>query len=371
MSTKQRYKLIATVGMVYALLTACSTWRSVFMHQGFVPEPNRGIVVNHALHAKEGLDCSDCHEVVAGARVSFVDHDSCMLCHDIPENSATEPAAFAQDTSCKMCHSREDYSVIPDRQVITEEIKFDHEVHVTAELDCTRCHEEPDRSMPKTGVVMEQCMKCHQDNAYVFTGLVASGLKAKAFKANECSVCHKEISKDSIPTHRHGRRIAHDKAGVWEKAHGAEASLDMAYCSQCHTDEQDDCMKCHRVMKPTNHTVAWNRKLHGMQAEMNSQSCSVCHEEESCVKCHKNTQPRSHRASFSAPRNNHCVSCHVPAETSCTICHESIEHRSAIRTPHDAGGGYAGNCAACHPGGIAGTAPHQINETVGCLACHE
>lgn len=371
MTTKHKYQLMATVVAMYALLTACSTWRHVLMPEKFPPAPNRGILVNHELHTNEGLDCTDCHEVIGGERVGFVDHETCMLCHEIPEESATAPAQFMQDTSCTKCHIRADYSVAPDRQMITSEMKFDHEVHVNAEVDCATCHENPDKPMPKTGILMAQCMQCHEKAGHAFTGVAGSGLVAEAFKANACQVCHKELTKETIPTHRHGRRIAHDKAGVWKKAHGGEAMLDRAYCAQCHTDEQDDCMKCHRVMKPDSHTVAWNRKIHGIQAQMNGQSCSVCHEEDSCVKCHKHTQPRSHRGSFTAPRNNHCVSCHVPAENDCTVCHESIEHRSAIRTPHDAGGGYTGNCASCHPGGLAGAAPHHINSTLGCLACHE
>lgn len=371
MTTKHKYQMITAVVAVYTLLTACSTWRHVLIPEKFAPAPNRGILVNHELHVNEGLDCTDCHEVIAGERVSFFDHETCMLCHEIPENSIAEPVKFKQDNSCRMCHTRADYSVLPDRQLITDEMKFDHEIHLLAEVDCTTCHQLPDKPMPNTGVLMAQCMECHQQTEYEYSGVAQTNLTADVFKANDCSVCHKELSKETIPTHRHGRRIAHDKTGVWKKAHGVEAALDMSYCSQCHTDEQDDCMKCHRVSKPTNHTAAWNRKQHGLHAQMNSQSCSVCHEEDSCVKCHKNTAPRSHRASFSAPRNNHCASCHVPAESSCTICHESIEHRSAIRTPHDAGGGYTGNCAQCHPGGISGAAPHQINTTIGCLACHE
>lgn len=370
MSPKQRFKLFATVVMAYALLTACTTWRSVLLHGKLPPAPNRGIIANHELHANVGMGCFNCHEVIQGERVSFVDHDTCMLCHEIPEDSLTEPLKFVGDSSCKKCHTRNDFSVAPKRQLITDEIIFDHEVHVTAEVNCTECHSNPDRPVAKTGVLMKACMECHEGHSLSFSGVATSGLMATSYQANECSVCHTTLTKDTIPTHRNGRRIAHDASTVWKKTHGQESYLDAAYCMQCH-EEPDDCMTCHRIMKPDNHTIAWNRKLHGAHASWDSQSCSVCHEEDSCIKCHKNTEPRSHRGSFSAPKNNHCVSCHVPVENSCIMCHESIEHRTANRTPHDAGGGYTGNCAACHPGGIAGTAPHLINPTVGCLACHE
>ena len=367
---KRRIKMIAMVVGLYGVLTACVTWQSFVREIKGTPEPNRGIEARHDIHAAEGLDCSDCHDSASGERMTFPTHETCSVCHDIPENSITDYTTFSEEVSCQMCHTRADYTVAPRIQLVTSEIKFDHEVHVAAETSCTECHENPDRQEFDYGDLMATCMACHENADHQFAGVAQTAVSASEFTSNDCAVCHNELTKDTIPEHRHGERIAHDSSSAWLKLHGQESYVDAAYCAQCHV-EQEDCTTCHRLMKPANHTLAWNRKLHGAHAGWDSQSCSVCHEEDSCMKCHKETQPRSHRASFASPRNNHCVECHVPAETSCTICHETIEHRSAPRSPHDEGGGFPGNCAECHPGGLAGTAPHRINVTADCRTCHQ
>lgn len=366
---KRRFKMFAATGALYALLTACATWQNFIHDIKSSALPNRGVVANHDLHAAQGLECSDCHHVSADERMSFVGHDTCAVCHDIPENSLKNPLTFVDDVSCQMCHTRDDYSVIPRQQFITEEIIFDHQVHVTAEVSCTQCHSNPDRPLERTDSLMAQCMDCHQRTTHTFSSVAQSALVAQNFYSNQCAVCHRELTKDTIPQFRHGQRIAHDSPQAWKHLHGQESYVDSAYCAQCHT-EQEDCTTCHRIMKPDNHTLAWNRRLHGAHAAWDSQSCSVCHEEDSCIKCHKHTQPVSHRTSFAAPRNNHCVQCHFPPENGCMICHDSIEHRTTPRTPHGAAGGFAGDCALCHPGGVPGAVPHRNNLSADCRICH-
>ncbi|MFP6583623.1 MAG: cytochrome c3 family protein [Candidatus Hydrogenedentota bacterium] len=369
---RRRLKVFATAGVLYSLLTACATWQSFVREVKRAPEPNRGVIANHDIHAADGLDCSDCHTVSTGERVSIVDHDICSVCHDIPDNSLTSPLTYVDDVSCKMCHTRDDYSITPRRNFITDEIRFDHQVHVTAKVSCTECHESPDRPRTYDDMLMTQCMNCHEQTSHAFSSIAKTTAKAEDFHGNECTVCHRELTKETIPEYRHGQRIAHDSTLAWKKLHGHESYVDATYCAQCHVEEED-CMTCHRIMKPDNHTLAWNRRLHGVHAGWDSQSCSVCHEEDSCMKCHSHTEPVSHTGNFGAPRNNHCVQCHFPAETEigCAVCHESIDHRSAPTTPHDDDLNFPGNCALCHPGGIPGAVPHRNNLSTDCRTCHQ
>jgi hypothetical protein len=144
----------------------------------------------------------------------------------------------------------------------------------------------------------------------------------------------------------------------------------MAYCSLCH-DEQESCESCHTQNPPKDHTLAWRRKTHGLEATWDRASCAVCHEEDSCLKCHRNSTPSSHRAGWGSPLNRHCVNCHYPAEQSgCTVCHETIEHEDAMRSPHNLGI-FPPNCNLCHPGGLPHQAPHLLNSTVHCVVCHK
>ena len=353
-----RFKVIATVVMLYAFVVACSTLREIAR-----AKPNRGLLSNHELHAQEGMDCTDCHEFSAGERATFAGHDTCSICHDIPEDKVT-------DASCSICHTRDDYSISPRLVVLNEEINFEHTVHLSAEVSCAECHPNPDRAPLRAGELMPLCMDCHEGPDLAFASIADSGLDEVSFRANECSVCHKELDLDTVPTHRHGVRLAHDSPHVWETLHGSESLLDPKFCAYCHID-QEDCATCHRITKPASHTLTWSRKMHGLQATWNRQSCSVCHEEESCMKCHSTTQPTSHRGSFDAPQSTHCVQCHFPPENNCAICHESIDHLTATPTPHDADGGFPGDCVLCHPGGIGGAVPHFINLSTSCTFCHQ
>lgn len=200
--------------------------------------------------------------------------------------------------------------------------------------------------------------------------MLDSGEANGAFAANDCAVCHREITEETRPLFRDGARIAHDAPDLWLKLHGRESRFDPQYCAMCH-DQVADCEDCHFREKPQNHTIAWRRKPHGLRAVIDPQNCAVCHEEDSCVKCHQKTEPASHRAGFGGSLNRHCVSCHMPQQdNSCTVCHERIEHRSSGRSPHSLGI-YPANCAECHPGGMPHRAPHLTNNSVGCRSCHE
>ncbi|MCC6487883.1 MAG: hypothetical protein IT364_10320, partial [Candidatus Hydrogenedentes bacterium] len=137
----------------------------------------------------------------------------------------------------------------------------------------------------------------------------------------------------------------------------------------CHTD-QSFCDDCHTTAAPDSHTASWRRKTHGMQASFDRNNCSVCHEEDSCLKCHSNTEPESHRQAWGPPANHHCTTCHYPpSKTNCVVCHESIEHPSALPSPHRVLL-YPAQCAQCHPGGQTTRAPHPMNSTVNCRFCH-
>ena len=350
-------KVISSVAIVCTLLVACTTLREIWR-----PKPNRGIGMNHPRHAEQGIECTDCHDFAPGQRATFAGHDTCSICHDIPEDGVA-------DASCTFCHTRDDYSVWPKQVVLTEENKFDHTIHISADVSCGQCHSDPDAGTFTPGNLMPLCTDCHEQRGTAFASIAKSGVSEQDFSANDCAVCHRDIRLDIVPRHRQGARLAHDSTQVWKIVHGAESVVDPAFCGRCH-DEQEHCADCHRVTKPASHTPAWQRKMHGLQATWDRQSCSVCHEEDSCLKCHENTQPTSHRGGFQSPQSAHCVQCHFPPANNCAICHESIEHSSAPLSPHTTGGG-PDNCALCHPGGIPGAIPHFLNMTIGCTFCHQ
>ncbi|HNR29759.1 MAG TPA: cytochrome c3 family protein [Candidatus Hydrogenedentes bacterium] len=335
----ERYLVLGT--LLLCFVVACASFT-----KGAGTRRDRGLRFPHATHADD-LGCTDCHDMSRPEGL-IPDHETCSTCHDIDTDNPTPE-------QCGMCHTREDYALDARSSVLPAgEIKFSHDPHVAAGLECGVCHEDPDQRILPKKATKAFCMDCHQ---------------ATDPKLNECQVCHETLNKDVRPLYRFGSRIQHDAPAIWEHLHGKEARIDPAYCALCH-DTPASCEECHRSNPPRNHTVSWRRKGHGFHATVDRSKCVVCHEEDSCIECHENTQPASHRGGWGHPMNRHCVSCHFPPERSnCTVCHESVEHRGAMPSPHNFGL-YPGACGLCHPGGVPYLAPHPLNSTARCTACH-
>ncbi len=380
------------------------------------PDPDvveRGIEFDHAFHADVGpVECSICHQETPEEDYDYgmPGHNICGVCHDIPPDALEWRDVEEIDLAgCDECHTRPDYSVDPQERRISQEVIWSHEPHIAAELACQECHVDPDRPVrrPVPDVTLKDfCMNCH-DDMQPFPEAVRPFLRLdeeelialledddppeplrdedvqrlledvgmppppEMVDLLDCSVCHTQLDKNVIPTEREGRPLPHDNDTVWRRMHGREYQVDPQFCNQCHVSEED-CDSCHAKTAPDNHTLTWRRTTHGIRATWDRQNCAVCHEEDSCLKCHQSATPRSHRrAGWDSPLNRHCVSCHYPPErTSCTVCHETIEHRRAMRSPHTRGL-YPANCSLCHPGGLPHQAPHLLNSTVHCTECHQ
>lgn len=342
----RQYRRHWLVALGVALLTAaCMT------HQLAKPAAQgRGIRFVHEKH-KEGLECSTCH-VLDGSGKTIASHDVCSNCHEI-DTQKKDPK------QCEQCHTRADQTFDARKKLMTDEVKFTHDAHTKKEVACASCHAEPDKSLLPAGVKtadgrMKFCMDCH--------GKTSPAL-------NECSVCHTRISKSVRPTQHNGVRIAHDAPQIWARTHGEMSRNDPAFCVMCHADKTF-CEDCHQKNPPQNHTLAWKREGHGLRAQWDRTKCAACHEEDFCLKCHQKTEPANHRAGWESPRNRHCLSCHFPArDTNCTVCHESIDHKRAMRSPHNLGI-FPVRCGQCHPAGLPNRAPHPENSTTHCLTCH-
>ena len=354
---RPRYRWTAVVTIAFVSVTLAST-AGLFGRSK--AKPDRGLKSGHAAHVEQELDCATCHGWEEGGHV-MPGHDLCSICHEIDEEAKDKAA-------CNFCHTRADQSVDPLVKRMSVETIFGHEPHIDASIACTKCHETPGviPDLPK-GPLMPWCMECHSESTAL---LAKSGEADAAFLSNDCTVCHRELTAETRPKFRGGARIAHDVPELWMKIHGHEAQFDPQYCATCH-DTVASCEDCHRREKPRNHTIAWRRKPHGLRALIDQKSCSTCHEEEFCVKCHENTEPKSHRGGFGGSLNRHCVSCHFqPQNTSCTVCHEDIEHRTSGHSPHEFGI-FPSDCAECHPGGLPNQAPHLMNNSVSCRVCHQ
>jgi hypothetical protein len=320
------------------MIGACVTYQA--------KRADRGIIFSHEKHPAQDMACQDCHAVDAG-EPAMPSHDVCGVCHD-------EKVDVSKSKECGYCHSNPEQSVKPYVKALAPEIIFTHAAHTAKSVECKMCHagKDPVAAIPKLN--MAACMDCHKKTKPELT---------------ECAVCHKEQRKDVKPKYRGAARIQHDSPELWESLHGAQSKFDPAYCEICH-EQQSFCEDCHRKNPPKSHTLAWRKKEHGLRSEWDREKCSACHDEDSCIRCHKNNQPSSHRGGWGPPAERHCVTCHYPEQdNNCTVCHESIEHDTAMRSPH-ALGIYPMRCSRCHPFNNPYRAPHVLNSTVRCAVCH-
>ncbi len=338
---------IISIGAWIVGLVACS---AILSDGESRPIRDVGPHFSHTQHVDLGLDdCSMCHEAGEDGMPGMPERDFCMECHEEidpekPENQRAG-AFFDAEGQGLWVHAVR----LDDEQI------FDHAKHVESAESCNDCHADVAQGEVVTvgsRVSMDECMACHAE---------------KAPEYNECSTCHKELREDVMPkSHLAG----------WDRAHGRHAILgdydDLPRdCALCH-QERSFCDDCHRTEAPRDHTNAFRFHGHAARASMDRTSCDTCHTTDSCAECHRDAQPRSHRAVWGAPFNRHCNGCHIPvssfSEVGCGVCHDDTpSHGSApVRPPnpiHQTNDPNA--CRACH------TPPEHPDNGQSCLLCHQ
>jgi hypothetical protein len=312
------------------------------MLEGGAPEDDGRPRFPHAVHAEEGLDCTDCH---TGAEDSdepgYPARAACQLCHaDLDEEKPEERRADAFFADGKLVAAR--YSALPGETV------FSHAAHAAAVDDCEACHTgiaASDRVRREVAVTMDECMACHEQRS----------------APNDCATCHTEVGPEWAPdSHRHEWKLLHGQAvrrGI------ADAVADR--CTLCHTESS--CDACHRDEPPQSHTSFFRLKGHGAAAAMDRQNCAACHRSDSCERCHSEVLPQSHKGSWGTGVQTHCLSCHLPLQgEGCMVCHRSTPgHATAAPQPPDHTPGM--NCRQCH--GVTQPLPHVDNGD-NCNLCH-
>jgi len=134
-------------------------------------------------------------------------------------------------------------------------IAWNHQVHVEAGLECTRCHRGAEAGVHAGMPSVQSCAGCHRreipDHPEV----------QKAMLANESREPILWTKVNVIPDRAmvHFNHRAHARAGVeCSVCHGDVASMtvaepvrnvaDMGWCIECHRENEasDDCLACHR-----------------------------------------------------------------------------------------------------------------------------
>lgn len=247
----------------------------------------------------------------------------CLSCHENAESSTTgQDNLMPSKQVCNNCHGEEevgDPGLFPTVQDYS--VKFSHEAHMAAGLNCNDCHAQVSQKTMVGAYVlpdMSDCMDCH----------ASKGI------SNECNTCHlpseKLMPKSHTPNfiHAHGdmARIGETKMNAnmdcatchqpqfcqqchegdnldrlthplnYEFTHALEAQGKQKECASCHT-ERFFCIECHieRQIMPHNHTVGWSNRIpndggrHKVEALNDLEACIACHEQDAqqvCQPCH-------------------------------------------------------------------------------------
>jgi hypothetical protein len=201
---------------------------------------DRGLNFSHAGHdEKMSIPCKNCHAFAPGKR-SMPNHQLCSICHETEQE--------AEDAQCSLCHTRSDNSVDKLAALFIDEVRFDHEPH--QERDCSDCHrnaealkqrmpEDPDAS---AAPMAPSCELCHPDpDAGRLVADPAMPFCVECHQAmgaarSDCVVCHDSVTRETVPTHRQGVRIAHDDLDRWATEYAEVQREDPEFCAYCHDD---------------------------------------------------------------------------------------------------------------------------------------
>jgi len=178
---------LAAALVVAALAAACEP-----TNQGY--EPRQPIAYSHAVHAGDlKIPCLYCHYAAArGRHAGIPPLQICMNCHTQVKKDAPEivkiKRALAEGTPVEWVRVHR----------LPSHAKFDHSVHVAADVACQTCHgpvQEMGRIRQNAPLTMGWCISCHREKGAeeVAKGIVpasSSGRPDRANRLTDCSVCH-------------------------------------------------------------------------------------------------------------------------------------------------------------------------------------
>lgn len=195
--------VIASVFSAIALVPRLTATRLPGDHRGF--EPAQPVDFSHRLHAGElGVQCLYCHSGAERSRHAGIPAAStCMNCHRFVK--AKRASVRAEEELAKKERRKPRMIVSPEvRKIelavqsgtpirwarihqVPDFVYFDHRPHVSAGVECQKCHgpvETMERVRQVESLNMGWCVNCHRGR----DGTRVGGLPVKA--SSDCSSCH-------------------------------------------------------------------------------------------------------------------------------------------------------------------------------------
>lgn len=341
----------------------------------YPPVERRTLRFSHARHRDQG--CVDCHRSVKGS-VSAADRnlpteEACRRCH-----AQTRGEGKPRDRKrCATCHVGYTGEGSPARMIYPPaNLRFGHRLHLERGTGCASCHrhEGRGRSLP----TMASCLACHRSSG-VSDRCVVCHLAEKDGRLRTRFPSGQLRPRGSLKGDAHTQDF--------ERRHGQLARGNRRYCESCHRPQGQSCLRCHAgSLRPMRIHSGDYVTRHAMDARRNEPRCESCHRSQTfCLGCHQrlgvgqetpgggfrpSTGARFHppafvamtvgagHHSYSARRNiRSCSSCH--RERTCIRCHGTRGLGRGGFSPHPAGFGASARCRSIS----------ARNQRV-CLKCH-
>jgi hypothetical protein len=245
-----------------------------------VASPDDGILIDHAVHEKNDIRCTLCHNRVAhpeediklvlkGDRKhdDWMTMDGCFRCHSQEKKDAKTPPG-----ECKACHTP-DFELKPASHDSGQWYKL---------FGDSTGHAEEAKEESKT---VEEALALADEHAGELSKDAAEKLVPSS-AVNSCFTCHAPSYCSSC----HGLDMPH--SAVFAKDHSKQGYGSPAVCAKCHARTPEEakgtgfCNACHHPESTPG--KQWAYQHPGIVRSNGGAACYDCHDETQCAYCHVN-----------------------------------------------------------------------------------
>lgn len=270
----------------------------------------------------------------------------CGSCHTIEKNYLSLNNSSHKDTSCFSCHREPgvagfmlfEVNLLRMTASSLSQLYEKPIIAYVSDSSCLGCHRKIKKGIAvRNGIKIshkelspgEPCTECHNTIPH------GDAVKNKKYGTMEkCTACHngQDAASDCQVCHEKNVKITKRRTGPWQVVHGSKWARthgmgNLSSCSLCHAEK--DCGKCHSQMP---HTEDWPYS-HGKKAKKTGlDKCYKCHNESVCQECHWLEMPHGDRFLPDHPKiykekgKKVCFNCHVKYD--CDFCHSRHIHRA-------------------------------------------
>lgn len=350
--TTRRWRPALVIALV-ALAGAAVGGSRANLSRAVYPPSSSAVRFSHRSHTE--VKCVGCHASAARS-VSPTDRNlpaeaACRRCHT--QTRKSDAVKQSADPGCAFCHTGYKGKGSPARpRYPAANLRFNHRLHIKQGVTCTGCHGPA--SGPKLPT-MKTCRACHAKKKKSLLRCVVCHKAGKDGRLVTRFPTGKLIPRGTLQGDAHGP--------LFSRKHGGVARGKRRYCESCHQPKA--CLKCHAgSLRPMSiHSGDYTRR-HALDARRDQPRCASCHRSQTfCLGCHQrlgvgaetrgsgfkpNTAARFHSKAFTgiargpghhahAARRNirTCTGCH--RESTCVRCHGTRARGRGGFSPHGAG----------------------------------